>query len=104
MNLGIPFDEIAHDAMDGKRVTVFCDNATQAKWVQDDVLRSMKQMDVHKVVANSRNRSIRVGDGVVHFLLLSGYDGRGLDADVVYLSVSARKQYEYASIVQAEVR
>jgi hypothetical protein len=103
MKLEMPYIEIAKDAKAGKHVVVFCDNATQANRTQDNVFWLIKQMD-DNAVNHPRYRRINVGDGEVSFFLLNGYDGRGYDADVVYLSESARRQYEYASIVNAEVK
>ena len=102
MKLEMPYNEIAKDAKAGKRVAVFCDNAAQANRVQKDVWRDCRL--TKGAVNRTRYRRIEVGDGNVNFFLLNGYEGRGFDADVVYLSESARRQYEYASIVQAEVK
>ena len=103
MKLEMPYNEIAKDAKAGKRVAVFCDNAAQANRTQDNVFWFVKQMD-DNAVNHPRYRRIDVDDGEVSFFLLNGYEGRGSIADVVYLSESARHQYEYASIVQAEVK
>lgn len=97
----MPYIKIAGDATMGKRVAVFCDNAIQAKHTQEEVYR---HCELGGAVSHPRKRTIDVGDGKVSFFLLNGYDGRGYNAEVVYLSESARRQYEYASIVNAEVR
>lgn len=100
----MPHDEIARDIADGKDVVVFCDNDELAKAHMSRVAGELMRMgrDRSELRVNHRGRTVRLeGGGIAHFVLTArnGYYSRGLAADEVYLSESARMQMEYAGLM-----
>lgn len=99
----MPFESIARDSMDGKRVAVFCDNQSQADRCKQRIAGKARELGAHKVVCPRRDRRVDI-DGNHVYLFLVGGDGRGYSADVVYLSELARMQHEWAALMGGEVR
>jgi len=56
------------------------------------------------VVYPLRDKRLSIDGNAVRFCIPNGLDGRGLRADVVYLSESARCQFEYAKVVSASIK
>lgn len=92
-------DEVARDAMDGKRVAVFCDGQTQATQHKNGIAAAARRAGAVKVVSPVRDRRVDIDGHAVRLFLANGLDGRGFSADVVYLSDSARMQHDYARLM-----
>ncbi len=99
-----PYEDIARDAMAGRRVAVFCDTQMRVKLCKNGIAAAAKRLGASKVVYPLRDRRLVIDGNVVRLLLTNGLDGRGLKADVVYLSESARMQHEFAGLMGGEVR
>lgn len=100
----MPHDEIARDIAGGKKVVVFCDSADMAKAHMDKVSAELRGMGHGRSEQrlSYRHRTIRIdGAGIAHFVLTDRncYHGRGLAADEVYLSESARMQAAQAHVM-----
>lgn len=104
MLIDVPYEAIARDAMDGKRVAVFCDGQNQLKMHKRGVAAAAKRMGTTKVTHPMHDRRVDVDGNSVRFLIANGIDGRGLTADIVYLSESARMQVEFAHLMGATIR
>lgn len=104
MNFDMPYDEVAADAMAGRKVVVFCDTDAQARRCKDRIAAAAHRAGARSVVRPMRDRRVEIDGNVVTLLLVGGYDGRGLAADVVYLSERAKLQHEYAAVTQAQVK
>lgn len=104
MAYDIPYDSIAKDAMDGRRVAVFCDTQTQVKLCKNGIAAAAKRLGASKVTYPLRDRRLVIDGNAVRLLLTNGLDGRGLKADVVYLSESARMQREFAGLMGGEAK
>lgn len=92
-------DEVARDAMDGRRVAVFCDCQNQAKRHKDGVAAAARRAGAAEVVNPARDRRVDIDGHSVRFFLANGLDARGFSADVVYLSDSARMQHDFARLM-----
>ncbi|MDO4807581.1 MAG: hypothetical protein Q4A07_10065 [Coriobacteriales bacterium] len=93
-----PYHLIAQDALDGRKVAVFCDNQSQVDRTKNLVYDALLDLGANKTdVSQSKSAPrVTVRGNAVEFLLTNGVDGRGMSADVVYLSESARMQNEFA--------
>lgn len=101
---GHPYDEVAQSALDGKAVVVFCGSMAQLKGAKQAVAAHARRLGARKVVCPHRDGRVDVDGNSVRFLLANGIDGRGMTAEVAYLSESARLQIEFAHLMGAEVR
>lgn len=99
-----PYEDVAKDAMDGKRVAVFCDTDTDIKLCKNGIAAAAKRLGARKVVYPLRDKRLSIDGNTVRFCIPNGLDGRGMSADVVYLSESARYQFEYAKVVSASIK
>ena len=99
-----PYEDIARDAMAGKRVAVFCESDADVKLCKNGITAAAKRLGARRVVHPLRDRRITIDGNHVRLLLANGYDGRGWKADVVYLSDAARYQFEYAEGCKAIVK
>lgn len=104
MTYDMPYEAIARDAMDGKHVAVFCDSQNQLKTHKNGVAAAAKRLGAEKVMHPMRDRRVDVDGNSVRFLLTNGIDGRGLTADIVYLSELARMQMEFAHLMGATTK
>ena len=106
MDFAHPYHLIARDAIEGRRVAVFCDNVRQVERAKDGVYAALLDLgaDRSEVRRSRREPKVRVRGRAVDFLLTNGIHGRGMAADVVYLSESARMQGELARLMGGEVR
>ena len=103
MVFDMPYGSIAQDAVDGKRVAVFCDSQAQAERCKRRIADAAQDIGAVKVVCPRGDRRVDIDGNHVH-IFLTGGDGRGYSADVVYLSVLARMQYEWAALMGGEVK
>lgn len=99
-----PYEDIAKDAIDGKQVAVFCENSEQVKLCKNGIAAAAKRLGARRVVYPLRDRRITIDGNPVRLLLANGFDGCGMSADVVYLSESARYQFEFARTAEAVVQ
>ena len=99
-----PYEDIARDAMDGRRVAVFCTRDVQAKLCKNGIAAAAKRLGAKRVVYPLRDRRVTIDGNPVRLFLTNGFDGRGTNADVVYLSESARYEIEFARTVGAVVK
>lgn len=99
-----PYDAMAEEAMKGKRVVVFCDSQKQADSAKSALAATLRSMGAEKVVCPRRDRRVDVGGKSVRFVLANGIDGRGMSADSVYLSPSARMQHEFATLMGGKAK
>lgn len=100
----MPYDEIVKDAIAGKQVVVFCMSGSQAERYKTAIAATARKLDARRVVAPRRDRRVYINNSSVQFVLVNGLDGRGMMADVAYLSPSARMEHELAALMQAEVK
>ncbi len=99
-----PYDRIAADLADGRRVVVFCDNAKQAYRAINEVAYALTRMGVESISRSYSLRTVRAQDGLARFVIANDQDGRGLTSDVAYVSESVHMQYDYARLMNAEIR
>ena len=99
-----PYEDIAKDAMAGRRVAVFCDSQTQMKLCKNGIAAAAKRLGARKVVYPLRDKRITVDGNPVRLFLTNGLDGRSTTSDVVYLSETARMQFDHARTVGAIVK
>ena len=99
-----PYEDIAKDAMAGRQVAVFCENSEQVKPCKNGIAAAAKRLGARQVVFPLRDRRITIDGNPVRLLLANGFDGRGMSFDVVYLSESARYQFEFARTAGAVVQ
>lgn len=104
MTCDMPYDEIAKDAISGKQVVVFCASQRDADEHKKAIAAAARRLGARHVVSPRRDRRVDVDNSVVRLVLTNGLDGRGMQADVAYLSVGARMQHELATLMQAEVK
>lgn len=102
MLIDVPYEAIARDAMDGKRVAVFCDSQRQADAHGLRIAAAAKDLGAKSAVCSRRRRVVNIDGNLVH-LFLTGGDGRGYSADVVYLSDLARMQHEWGRLMGATI-
>lgn len=100
----MPYEEIAEDAIGGRRVVVFCESNVQAERHKAPIAAAARRLGARNVVSPRRDRRVDIGGTSVRLVLTNGLDGRGLSADVVYLSTCARMQREMAACMGAEVK
>jgi len=100
----MPYEDIAKDAIAGKQVVVFCDSQRSADNIKKAIAGEARRLGASHVVAPYRDRRVDIDNSVVRLILANGVDGRGIVADVAYLSHSARLQHEYAGLMQATVK
>ena len=100
----MPYEDIAKDAIAGKQVVVFCDSKRSVEYHKKAIAATARRLEAKHVVTPSRYRRVDIDNGVVRLILANGVDGRGIVADVAYLSTSARIQHEHAGLMQATVK
>ena len=101
-----PYHLIARDVIEGRKVAVFCDHMTQMDQARRELLGALLDMGIERnEIKVPRDKHYILARGrKVDFLLTNGVDGRGMAADVVYLSRSARMQGEFALLMGGEAR
>lgn len=104
MTSEMPYEEITNDAMAGKQVVVFCESSRQADEHKKAIAATARRLGARNVVSPRRDRRVDIDNSTVRLVLTNGLDGRGIAADVAYLSVSARMQHEQAAYMGAEVK
>ena len=100
----MPYEDIAKDAIAGKQVVVFCDSQRSADDHKKAIAATARRLGANHVVAPRCDRRVDIDNSVVRLILANGVDGRGIVADVAYLSLSARIQHEHAGLMQATVK
>lgn len=102
----MPYEEIVKDAMDvnGKTIVVFCDSQRSADDYKKAIAATARRLGAKHVLAPRRDRRVDIDNSLVRLILTNGVDGRGIVADVAYLSTSARIQHEHAALMQATVK
>jgi len=106
MTCDFPYHLIAKDVIEGRKVAVFCDHMTQMEDARKRLVTALLDMGAarHEVKLPRDRHRMSVRGREVRFLLANGVDGRGMAADVVYLSGSARMQKEFARLMGGEIR
>jgi len=106
MDCAHPYHLIAQDALDGRKVAVFCDSEGQVKRARHGTVAALLDLgvDLSDVTCPRNEYKVRVRDRTIDYLLADGIHGRGMAADVVYLSESARMQGEFARLMGGDVR
>lgn len=104
MTSEMPYEEIAEDAIAGRQVVVFCASPRQADEHKRAIAATARRLGARHVVSPSRDRRVDIDNSVVRLVLTNGLDGRGIDADVAYLSVGTRMQHELAACMGAEIK
>lgn len=99
-----PYEDVAKDAMDGRRTVVFCDTDTDIKLCKNGIAAAAKRLGARRVVYPLRDKRLSIDGNAVRFCIPNGLDVRGLRADAVYLSESARCQFEFARTAGAVVQ
>lgn len=102
--MGTRYEDMARDAIDKKRVAVFCDDQTDLKLCKNGIAAAAKRLGARKVVYPLRDRRITVDGNPVRLFMADAITHRGTSADVVYLSESARRQFDFASAAGAIVK
>lgn len=100
----MPYEEIVKDAIAGKRVVVFCARPGQTDEHKKAIAATARRLGARHVVAKRHGRRVVIDNSVVRLVLTNGLDGRGITADVAYLSVGARMQHELAACMGAEIK
>lgn len=98
------YEDIARDAMDGRRVVAFFDTDSQLRLLKNGIAAAAKRLGARKVVCPLRARRLVIDGNSVGLCAANGLDSRGRKADVVYLSDSAREQFDFAALVGATVK
>lgn len=104
MTCDMPYDEIAADAISGRRVVVFCESWRQADAHKRAIAATARRLGARHVVAPRRDWRVDIDNAVVRLVLVDGLDGRGAQADVAYLGSAARMQHELAALMGAQVK
>lgn len=104
MTYDTPYEDIVKDAIADKQIVVFCDSQRSADDHKKAIAATARRLGAKHVVAPRRDRRVDIDNSVVRLILANGIDGRGIIADVVYLSRSARMQHEYVALMQATVK
>lgn len=101
----LPYEDIVNDAISGKQVVVvFCDRYEDAERHKKAIAATARRMNARCVVAPRRDRRVDIDNSVVRLVITNGTDGRGVIADVAYLSEKARMQRALATLMGAEIK
>lgn len=104
MTCDMPYDEIAKDAIAGRQVVVFCTSERQVDEHRRAIAAAARRLDARRVVVPRKGMQVDIDNSAVRLVRTNGLDGRGMRADVAYLSAGARMQHELAWLMQAEVK